>query len=393
MNTACAVLLAAGSARRMNADQNKVLMKFDDQSAVIRCLKTFAGTGLFSSFVIVCREDEIEVIERKVADHVPGVRCSFCVGGSERQYSVEQALEYVPEDAELIAVHDAARCFVTPEIVTECMRCAEVNGSAVTATRATDTIKRVTGDVVEETLQRDSLVCVQTPQIFAADTLREAYRKAREDGFLGTDDASLVERLGVPVHISTGSPENIKLTVQRDIEAGERILQRRREEATTHVGFGFDMHRFSEKRPLVLGGVHIPHSCGLEGHSDADVLAHAITDAILGAACLPDIGQLFPDTDPAYENISSLRLLADAASRARSEGFSISNIDSTLLLESPKIAPYKAQMISNIADAAGVLPSCVNVKATTLEKLGTLGRGEGAGAQAVCLLKRSAAHA
>lgn len=377
----------------MNVDQNKVLMKFDDQSAVIRCLKTFAGTGLFSSFVIVCRPEERALIERKVADHVPSAVCIFCDGGPERQYSVLNALQYVPENADLIAVHDAARCFVTPDVVRECVSCAARYGSGVAAVRATDTIKRVSGDIVQETLDRSTLVLVQTPQVFDSALLRRAYAAAERDGFLGTDDASLVERLGVNVHVSEGSADNIKLTVPRDIDTGERILGERRSQDSSHVGFGFDMHRLVEGRPLILGGVRIPFEKGLLGHSDADVLVHAVMDAILGAAGLPDIGQLYPDSDPQFQGISSLTLLADTASRVRADGYAISNIDATLLLERPKVAQLREQMVSNIADATGILPEQVNVKATTLEKLGTLGRGEGCGAQAVCLLKREAAGA
>lgn len=377
----------------MNADQNKVLLKFDDQSAVIRCLKTFAGTGFFTSYVVVCRPEERDLVRRKIADHIPGIECVFCDGGTERQYSVQNALERVPADAEIIAVHDAARCFVTPEIIEACVQSAERCGSGVAAVPATDTIKRVNGDLVEETLDRSQLVCVQTPQVFDAQLLRDAHTAARREGYLGTDDASLVERMGVPVHVTEGSADNIKLTLRRDIAAGERIVERRRAEDRMQVGFGFDVHRFASGKPLVLGGVTIPADTGLDGHSDADVLVHAIMDALLGAAGLPDIGQLYPDTAPAYSGISSLTLLADVAARVRAEGFSISNIDSTLMLEAPKIAPWKPQMITNISDATGILPEQVNVKATTLEKLGALGRTEGCGAQAVCLLKRSAAYA
>lgn len=393
MSNACAVLLAAGSARRMEADRNKVLLKFDDQSAVIRCLKTLRDTGLFSSYVVVCRPEERSLIERKVSEHMNGTQCLFCSGGSERQYSVRNALRIVPDGTDLIAVHDAARCFVTPDVIEETVKCAEKYGSGVAALRATDTIKRVTGDIIEETLDRSELVCVQTPQTFRADILRLAYEKADRDGYLGTDDASIVERLGVPVHICTGSPDNIKLTVRQDIEKGEQILERRREEDRTCVGFGFDVHRLVHGRRLVLGGVEIPSDIGLDGHSDADVVIHAVMDAILGAAGMPDIGQLYPDCDPEFEGISSLVLLADTGKRIREAGYSVSNIDVTVLAEYPKVAPFKKRMTANIADSLGILPEKINIKATTLEKLGPLGQGEGIAAQAVCLVRKRAARA
>ena len=387
MTNACAILLAAGSARRMEADRNKVLLKFDEQSAVIRCLKTFADTGLFSSYVVVCRPEERAVIERKVTEHLPGAACTFCEGGSERQYSVRNALRMIPPDTSLVAVHDAARCFVTSDVVTETVRCAERYGSGVCALRATDTIKRVSGDVIEETLDRSELVCAQTPQVFQTDLLRRAHLAADADGFLGTDDASIVERLGVPVHICVGSPDNIKLTVRDDIDRGAQILEKRREEARACVGFGFDVHRLVTGRPLVLGGVEIPWKTGLEGHSDADVVVHAVIDALLGAAGMPDIGQLYPDTDPQYSGISSLTLLADTGERIRLQGYSISNIDVTVLAQEPKLEPWKPRIKANLSDALCILPEKVNIKATTLEKLGPLGQGEGIAAQAVCLVR------
>lgn len=392
MSGASAVILAAGSARRMDLGQNKVFLKFDQQSAVVRCVQTFLGTGLFSSLVVVCREEDLGILCAKLDAHVRDPRCQVCVGGPERQDSVRNALALVPGDATYVAVHDAARCFVTEDVIEASLASARRYGSGVAAIPATDTIKRVAGDIVEETLDRSKLVCVQTPQTFEASVLRAAYEKAARDGFLGTDDASLVERLGVAVHVSPGSPENIKLTVPADIGLGEWILERRhwRQDAVhPRVGTGFDVHAFCKGRPLVLGGVAVPSDAGLLGHSDADVLTHAVMDALLGAAGLPDIGCLFPDTDPAYEGIRSLELLSQVGRKVREKGFSIQSIDCTLLLERPRVAPYTRQMAEGIAGALDVDASLVNVKATTLEGLGALGRGEGAGAQAVCLLEKA----
>lgn len=389
MREACAVILAAGSARRMDIGQNKVFLKFDQQSAVVRCVRTFLETGLFGSLVVVCRQQDMGLLRAKLAAHVGDERCRVCVGGPARQDSVRNALEVVPADAAYIAVHDAARCFVTADVIERSLLGARRHGSGVAAVPATDTIKRVDGDIVAETLDRSRLVCVQTPQTFEADLLRRAYAKAEEDGFLGTDDASLVERLGVPVRVTEGSTENIKLTVPADIGIGEWILERRHwrdGQDRARVGTGFDVHAFREGRPLILGGVRVPGSLGLDGHSDADVLVHAAMDALLGAAGCPDIGRLFPDTDPEYEGISSLELMGRVGERIRREGYEVRNLDCTLLLETPKVSQYERQMARNMARALRVDERLVNVKATTLEGLGALGRVEGAAAQAVCLL-------
>ncbi len=383
----CAVILAAGSSKRMESEQNKVFIKFEDQSAVVRCLKAFEGTGLFSSVVVVCRPDEREMIKRKAQRYLRGRTYIFCDGGSERQYSMENALEFVPEDTDIIAIHDAARCFVTPKIIKDCVSSAIRFGSGVAAVAATDTIKRAKDGVVMETLRREELVCVQTPQVFRADVLFRAYRRAVEDGFLGTDDASLVERLGETVHIVSGSPDNIKLTTRADIIEGEKIAEEQRQ-TDVRIGNGFDMHAFADGRRLVLGGVTVPCEYGLEGHSDADVLVHAIMDALLGAARLGDIGKLFPPDDMKYKDINSLELLREVGDLLKKYGYTIVNIDSTLIMQAPKIAAYSAQMIKNIARALEMDEIYVNVKATTTEYLGALGRGEGAAAQAVCILQK-----
>ncbi len=383
----CAIILAAGSGKRMQSDTNKVFLKIEDQSAVVRCLKTFESTGLFSSIVVACKPEEREIIKRKTARYLKGENCIFCDGGSERQYSVENALYHVPEDTDMIAVHDAARCFVTTKIIQDCLASAIRFGSGVAAVKATDTIKRTQNGIVTETLKREELVCVQTPQVFRADLIKQAYKKAVEDGFLGTDDASLVERIGEKVHIVWGSHDNIKLTTRADIAEGEKIVEEQRR-SDIRIGNGFDMHAFSSSRKLILGGVEIPSAVGLDGHSDADVLVHAIMDALLGAARLGDIGQLFPPQDMRYKDISSIKLLKEVGDMLRKYGYKIVNIDSTLILQEPKISPYSAQMIENIADALEMDGIYVNVKATTTEFLGALGRKEGAAAQAVCIIQK-----
>ena len=385
---ACAVILAAGSSRRMACGRNKVLLKLEDQSAVIRCLRTFLASGCYDDIIVACRPDDREEIERKAADHLPRGPVRFCDGGSERQYSVRKALELVPADVKIISVHDAARCFVTVPVIERSLQSAAQFGSGVAAVPMTDTVKRVQDGIICQTLDRNGLMRVQTPQSFEAGLLRRAHEQAAAEGILATDDAALVERLGVPVHISEGAADNIKLTVQQDLREGARIL-RRRADGSMRVGTGFDVHPFREGRPLVLGGVQLDWACGLAGHSDADVLVHAAMDALLGAAGLPDIGVLFPPDDPSYKGVSSLTLLEEVGRRVRMQGFRIVNLDCTLILEEPRIRPHAAAMQANMAAALAVPESAIGIKATTTEQLGALGRGEGAAAQAVCLLTGS----
>lgn len=385
----CAIILAAGSGRRMQMDMNKVLIKFDEQSAVVRCLKTFEATGLISDFIVVCRDEERKTMERKATKYLKDVRCIFCAGGKERQDSVKNALALVPAGTGIVMVHDAARCFVTERIVRDCAASAIRCGSGVVAIPATDTIKRVTRGVVEETLPREELVCVQTPQAFSYDLIMKAYKQAEEDGFLGTDDASLVERVCGEVHIVEGSPDNIKITTKADVQQGNDIASKQRE-TDIRIGNGFDMHAFAQDRKLILGGMEIPFESGLLGHSDADVLVHAIMDALLGAARMGDIGGLFPDTDPKYKGISSIALLKEVGALLRKYGYRVVNIDSTLIMQKPKVMAYRDGMVENIADALGIPRAYVSVKATTTEYLGAVGRGEGAAAQAVCILQKRA---
>ena len=251
----------------------------------------------------------------------------------------------------------------------------------------TDTIKRAQEGCVAETLDRSDLWAVQTPQAFKTNILREAHEAAMRDGFVGTDDTVLAERIGKPVTLMEGSAENIKVTRPGDIERAEDILKRRLGGDVQRIGMGYDVHQLVEGRKLVLGGVNVPFDLGLDGHSDADVLSHVVIDAILGAAGLGDIGRLFPDTDQAYKDISSLILLERTAKALNEAGAQLVNVDATVMAQRPKLAPHVPEMETNIATALGVEESRVSVKATTTEKLGFVGEERGMAAQAVALVR------
>ena len=274
-----------------------------------------------------------------------------------------------------VLVHDAARPFVTEDVVQEVIREAFDRGAAVPCVAVKDSLRENEGER-SRCVDRSRFFAVQTPQGFRKELLDEAYEKACKDGFSGTDDASLVERLGYNVEIVDGDYDNIKITTKEDLPMENRI------------GTGFDVHRLVEGRRLILGGVEIPYEKGLDGHSDADVLIHALMDALLGAAAMGDIGRHFPDTDDAYKGISSMKLLDRVNNILAENMYSIGNADITVIAQKPKLSPYIEKMRENVADVLGIGKDLINIKATTTEKLGFTGRGEGIAAEAVCSIYR-----
>ena len=376
------VLLAAGSGRRMQAAENKILLKIAGKTLLEHCLASIAESGAADEVVLVIREcDEARMIELTRDFPLP-IRLVY--GGAERQDSVMNALKVI--DAEIIAVHDAARCLASPKLIAACIDSAKEFGSGVAGRKVYDTVKRVDGDRIADTLDRNELVMIETPQCFRAELIKKAYDRAYADGFFGTDDAMLCERIGERPRLVLSEDVNIKMTDPRDMEYGAFLMQKQTKQM--RIGQGYDAHRFAEDRELILGGVEIPAERGLLGHSDADVLTHAIMDALLGALAMGDIGKHFPDTDEQYRGISSIELLKHVGRLLEDNGAEIVNIDATLIMQAPKIAPYREQMAENIAAALGIDLSCVSVKATTTEKMGFEGRGEGASALAICMVNR-----
>jgi len=297
-----------------------------------------------------------------------------------------------PED--LVFVHDGARPFPPTERFGLLAAAARPDG-ALLAMPCADTLKRERAGASAATVDRSGLWQAQTPQVFPLGLLREALARAREQGSRGTDEASLVEGLGRYPRLVAGDPRNIKVTTRPDLllaeglAGGVRGPQGARPAAgQLAVGHGYDVHRLVKGRRLVLGGVPISHETGLLGHSDADVLAHAVADACLGAAGLGDIGRHFPDSDPAWAGASSLDLLDRIRAMILARGFRVARVDATLIAERPKIAPHVPAMESGLSAALGLGPGGVTVKATTTEGLGFEGRREGMSAHAVALLER-----
>lgn len=316
-------------------------------------------------------------------------------GGESRQESVMIGLYSLGGDADnLIMVHDGARPLLTPSVMDRCLVGARQQGNAVAALPVVDTLKSVNAhQIITGTTDRTGLWAMQTPQCFRLATLFRAHSAARRAGFLGTDEASLVEQFGdEPVHLVLGAADNLKITRAEDLALAEAILRARhpRPVSQTRVGFGYDIHRLVPGRRLVLGGVEIadPEGRGLDGHSDADVLLHALMDALLGAAGMPDIGHLFPNTDPAYAGADSTRLLAEVVGRVHAAGYVVVNVDITVIAEAPRLAPHINRMRAVIAEHLQTEPAQVGIKATTNEGLGALGAGQGIAAHAVANLAR-----
>lgn len=326
-------------------------------------------------------------------------------GGTERQDSVANAVRYLSTiglDADdRVLIHDGARPLVTGAIIDRCLESLTHYQAAVPGVPVKETVKKVQDGIVLGTLERDQLRAVQTPQGFRFGALQQAHWQAHADGFQGTDDVSLAERIGIPVLLFEGDYRNIKVTTPEDLVVAAAYLDQKGESAmdqscgggaspgTFRVGIGFDVHAFQEGRPLFLGGIQIPSHMGLQGHSDADVLLHAIIDALLGAAGLNDIGRQFPDSDPKFKDVRSTELLKAAAALVKNEGYSIVNIDAVVITQQPRISSFADAMKEKIAGILGISSGQVGIKGKTTEGLGFEGRGEGITAQAVASLYRN----
>ena len=380
--TCAAVIVAAGSATRMQGI-DKMLVPLAGVPVVLRSVHALAASDCIDSLVIVTRTECMETLRTLCAEVSKPV--TVVAGGASRPESVLAGLAALPEGTELAAIHDGARPLVTQAVIAEAVEAAGRCGAAAPAVPVHDTIKQAENGLVRATPERKTLFAVQTPQVFDVKLLKTVLRAAMERGIALTDDCSAVEAAGKPVVLTQGCEENLKITTPVDLTLAEAILKRRK---TMRIGHGYDVHRLTEGRRLILGGVEIPFERGLDGHSDADVLVHALMDALLGAAGLRDIGVLFPDNDPAYKNISSMLLLDRVMLTLEHAGYAVGNVDVTVLAQRPKLKDYIPVMRENLARAMKIPLDCVNIKATTEEGLGFTGSGEGIACHAVCLLER-----
>ena len=381
-----AVLVAAGSSTRMGFD--KLSFDLGGETVLHRSIRAFERCPDVTEIVLVAGKNRA-FVEQQAADCAKPVR--IVPGGATRAESAKNGV--LAAAGEIVAVHDAARPFVSQAVIAAALAAAARCGAAAPAVPVKDTIKLAArGDgktvpdacPVQATPDRSTLYAVQTPQCFD----RAAYLAALEEldeekARLVTDDCSLFELTGRPVQLTQGDYANLKITTREDLPRPEQ-----KEEHKMRIGHGYDVHRLVEDRKLILGGVDVPFEKGLLGHSDADVLTHAVMDAVLGAAALGDIGQHFPDNDPAYAGADSLKLASHVAQILKEHGYRIENIDATILCQRPKLAPHIPAMRANLAAAFGLPADAVSVKATTEEHLGFTGEGLGIAAHAVALIER-----
>ena len=379
---AAAVIVAAGRGERLGAAIPKAFVAVAGVPMLLHAARRVALSPEVGRIVVVVGASDVDRARMLLMQH--GVRNVTAVvpGGAHRQDSVFAGLPHLGE-APVAVVHDGARPLVPPDVVTAVIQAAAEAGAASAGLPVRETVKLVDGADARQTLDRDRLWVAHTPQAFRTALLREAHHRAKAEGFYGTDDAVLVERLGYAVRMVEDSPRNLKVTVPADLDLAEAYAGQRR---IIRTGIGYDAHRLALGRLLRVGGVEIPWPRGLAGHSDADVLAHAIMDALLGGAGLGDLGRHFPPGDPAFRGADSIELLRRVAAMAAGAGWRVVHVDSTVLAEAPRLAPYIPQMRERLAAALGVDSSAVNVKATTTEGMGAIGRGEGIAAHAVATL-------
>jgi len=383
-----ALIVAAGQGRRLGCAVPKAFLQLGASPLFLWSAHTFEQVPEVTQIVLVVPAGYCDTAQ-SIAQQAGLTKLTAVIaGGKARCDSVFAGLQVLSDDPpDLVAIHDAARPFVSTEVISRTIVVAEQTGAALAARPVTDTLKQVDEKLgVASTVDRSSLWHAQTPQTFRFSTIYDAYQQARAESWEATDDASLVEQLGGTVTMVEDEVRNFKITVPDEWQRAQALIAGSQQ---LRIGHGFDVHPFAAQRPLMLGGIRIPFDRGLAGHSDADVLLHAIADALLGAAGLGDIGQHFPDTDPAYKDADSTELLARTMELVSEADYRPTNVDATIIAERPRLADHIPEMRRHIAATLGLSESEVNVKATTTEQLGFVGREEGIAAQAVALIVKT----
>jgi 2-C-methyl-D-erythritol 4-phosphate cytidylyltransferase/2-C-methyl-D-erythritol 2,4-cyclodiphosphate synthase len=385
-----AIIAAGGRGLRLGRAHPKQLIEVAGEPILSRSVRAFVTHPSVSEVIVALPLDLCSDPPPYLRDG----RVRIVAGGARRQDSVANAFHASSQVSDIIVIHDAARPFASADLIARTIAAAVESGAAVAAVMSRDTVKRSTGTsggtpVVQETLPRDTVFLAQTPQAFRRQILADALANSGD----ATDEAALAERAGHQVRIVEGESTNIKITTEDDLAIAQVIAlerqgtSRTKRARTGRAGTGYDLHRLIEGRPLILGGVTIPSTRGAQGHSDADVVCHAITDAVLGALSLGDIGRHFPDSDPQWKDASSVDLLKRAVAMVTDHGYEIGNVDVTVVLEQPKIKNYVDPMRQQLARALGIDPERVSVKGKTNEGMDAIGRGEAIAAHAVALLR------
>jgi 2-C-methyl-D-erythritol 4-phosphate cytidylyltransferase / 2-C-methyl-D-erythritol 2,4-cyclodiphosphate synthase len=408
-----AIIAAGGRGLRLGSAHPKQLLSIGGRSMLERSVSAFLAHPLVDEVIVALPRDLADAPPDCLKHPAKPLR--IVRGGERRQDSVANAFRHVSDRADVVVIHDAARPFASAGLIAKTIGAAVESGAALAALQARDTVKLgghagpaeagrdgppEGGHYVRQTLTRELIFLAQTPQAFRREILRDALALTGE----ATDEAALVERAGHPVRLVEGEATNIKITTAEDLDLADAIARstdadrpasdraatavtRHAPARTGRAGIGYDLHRLVEGRPLILGGVTIPFARGLAGHSDADAVCHATTDAILGAACLGDIGLYFPDSDPRWKGASGLDLLERAVALVAEQGLEVGNVDVTVVLESPRLRDHVDAMRANLARALRVEAGRVSVKGKTNEGVDAVGRGEAIAVHAVALLR------
>ena len=377
-----AIVVAGGQGRRFGGARPKQLALLAGRPVLAHTLAAFERSPA-AEIILVLPGDRLEEIEGEAVRPFGFRKVRIVPGGETRAASTR--LGFAASTGDLVLIHDGVRPLVTPGLIVAVAEAAAAHGAALAAVPVRDTLKEAAEGLVRRTLDRAGLWLAQTPQGFRREILAKALAGAPQAGQTAvTDDVALLEPLGLTAAVVPASPRNLKITTPEDLVMAEAFLAA----GPLRLGHGYDLHRLVPGRPLFLGGVEIPFAAGLLGHSDADVLAHALGDALLGAAALGDLGEHFPDREPRWAGLSGAELLAAVMAKVRSVGFELVNADLTLVGEKPKIAPYRQAMTKALASALAVDPGLLNIKATTTEGLGDVGRGRALAAWATAALRR-----
>ena len=377
------IILSAGQGKRFGLEYNKLLFKINNKPLLYYLLLKLHQINDLKQLILVVNPSDFKIMKNLVQFYKFNKIIKIIKGGKERYNSVFNALKWIKKNLNTtnltIGIHDGARLNISPNLILKLIHSLKKNNGIIPVIKVTDTIKEIKQNRILKTLNRENLYQIQTPQFFKFNILFNAYIKAIKTKFHSTDDASILEYSNYPVKCIEGENKNIKLTYIEDIE---KMFNKKYK-----IGIGMDVHQFVPNRKLILGGVQISYKFGLAGHSDADVLIHAIMDSLLGAAGLNDIGVHFPDSDKKYKNIDSSKLLQKVLTKIQQKNYTIDNIDTIIIAQEPKISPYVEKIKKKLSQLLNLDMEKINIKATTTEKLGFIGRNEGIAAQSIALLE------
>jgi len=355
------LLACAGKGTRAKFDKNKLLVKVNGKTILEQTLSVFYDSGLIDEYVVTSSKEDYDKIKSLLPSYIKVVE-----GGNTRTQSIKNGLSVI--DDGIVLIHDGARPFVDSRIIKDCIESATLLGSGITAIPSRDTVSKSDGERITEYLGKNELYSIQTPQAFKVEEIKKAYLLANDKVF--NDDGEVYKEFINTPHLVLGSTKNTKLTYSEDFD----FLNT---QGICRIGVGFDCHKLVPDRKLILGGIEIPHTKGLLGHSDADVLTHAIMDACLSALSMRDIGYHFPDTDDKYKNADSIKLLKEVLKMIDDKGYKVNNVSAVIMADKPKLLKFIPQITENLALVIGTKKENIGIGATTLEGLGFVGREEG----------------